>query len=154
MLKKVAETRTRTYWVQPDGRVFTRSKPNLVERELKANGGKYLKVNIANRTKWIHVLVLEAFVGPRPDGHEACHNDGNTHNNDVSNLRWDTPANNQQDRVRHGTSCRKLTSKQAEQIRHLYSTKQKNSKELGVMFGVSSSVCWKIAKEMSYAIQD
>ena len=37
--------------------------------------------------KAVHILVLEAFVGARPDGMEGCHGDGNTENNSVRNLR-------------------------------------------------------------------
>lgn len=50
----------------------------------------------------VHRLVLLAFVGPCPDGMEACHNDGDATNNRLSNLRWDTHFNNNQDRKRHG----------------------------------------------------
>jgi hypothetical protein len=49
-----------------------------------------------------HVCVLLAFVGPQPEGKEACHNDGNPHNNIPSNLRWDTHLANMADRRRHG----------------------------------------------------
>ena len=51
----------------------------------------------------IHRLVLEAFVGPRPDGYDACHNDGDRDNNHISNLRWDTRSANTLDQVQHGT---------------------------------------------------
>lgn len=51
----------------------------------------------------VHRLVLEAFVGKCPDGFQCCHNDGNPKNNKLSNLRWDTAANNQKDRVNHST---------------------------------------------------
>jgi hypothetical protein len=54
----------------------------------------------------IHRLVLELFIGPCPDGMEACHNDGNRINNFAYNLRWDTHAENIRDSVRHGTHCR------------------------------------------------
>lgn len=50
-----------------------------------------------------HRLVLTAFVGPCPDGMQACHNDGDKSNNRLSNLRWDTPSSNTLDLVRHGT---------------------------------------------------
>lgn len=50
----------------------------------------------------IHVLVLEAFRGPRPAGLIACHNDGNVDNNCLSNLRWDTHQANTFDAIRHG----------------------------------------------------
>jgi hypothetical protein len=50
-------------------------------------------------------LVLLAWVGPSPgDKYHACHNDGNPHNNHVTNLRWDTCAGNLADRNKHGTS--------------------------------------------------
>ena len=51
----------------------------------------------------IHVLVLTAFVGPRPPGMDACHNDDVPDNNVLSNLRWDTRTNNILDAVRNGT---------------------------------------------------
>lgn len=54
-------------------------------------------------TARVHRLVLNAFVGARPDGMEGCHNDGDPTNNHLSNLRWDTQSENQRDSVRHGT---------------------------------------------------
>lgn len=50
----------------------------------------------------VHRIVLMAFVGPCPDGMEACHNDGDASNNSLSNLRWDTPENNYADMRNHG----------------------------------------------------
>jgi hypothetical protein len=50
----------------------------------------------------VHVLVLLAFVGPRPTGMHACHYDCNPQNNRLSNLRWDTPLGNMMDSVRLG----------------------------------------------------
>jgi hypothetical protein len=54
----------------------------------------------------VHRLVLEAFVGPALPGLEAAHNNGNPADNHLANLRWATKADNQADRVRHGTSSR------------------------------------------------
>lgn len=42
----------------------------------------------------VHTLVAEAFIGPRPEGCEVDHIDGNRQNNHVSNLRWVTPKEN------------------------------------------------------------
>lgn len=50
----------------------------------------------------IHILVLEAFVGPRPPGLEGCHNNGIPSDNRLENLRWDTPSSNMVDRIFHG----------------------------------------------------
>ncbi|AEK09646.1 HNH endonuclease [Mycobacterium phage Mozy] len=61
-------------------------------------------VGLADRRKsLVHVLVLEAFVGPRPEGMNACHNNGIPNDNRVENLRWDTPSENNRDLIRHGT---------------------------------------------------
>lgn len=53
--------------------------------------------------RYVHTLVLEAFTSPRPEGLEACHNDGDATNNTVDNLRWDTRKANAADALRHGT---------------------------------------------------
>ena len=72
----------------------------------------------------VHKLVLEAFVGKCPEGLECCHNDGNSFNNHIDNLRWDTHKSNIHDRIKHGTSNRgercgtsKLTLEQVRAIR-------------------------------------
>lgn len=49
----------------------------------------------------VHRIVLEAFVGPRPDGMEACHYNGDACDNRLKNLRWDTKMGNVADRRRH-----------------------------------------------------
>jgi hypothetical protein len=51
----------------------------------------------------IHSLVASVWIGERPDGMECCHNDGDRKNADASNLRWDTPVNNNKDKIAHGT---------------------------------------------------
>jgi hypothetical protein len=51
----------------------------------------------------VHQVVLEAFVGPRPDGAFGLHGDDNRLNNHVANLRWGTQTENSHDSVRNGT---------------------------------------------------
>jgi hypothetical protein len=55
-------------------------------------------------TRRVSRIVIEVFVGPRPDGMICCHNDGNPQNNHISNLRWDTYQANCEDAVRYGTA--------------------------------------------------
>jgi len=72
-----------------------------------ATTGKYKRLTVTLRRNQIFypcILVLMAFVSKRPDGMEACHNDGNHYNNRLSNLRWDTHSNNELDKRVHGTS--------------------------------------------------
>ena len=64
----------------------------------------HLQVTLNRGVKFLsHHVIMFAFVGPRPDGLECCHNDGNPANNRLENLRWDTLSSNHLDRVRHGT---------------------------------------------------
>ena len=56
----------------------------------------------------VHILVLIAFIGPRPAGQYACHGNGDRTDNRVENLRWDTNSANQLDAVKHGTHSRVL----------------------------------------------
>lgn len=79
------------------------------ERILSASkADKYGHLNVhlgVNKEKFVigvHRLVLFAFVGFPPDGHEACHNNGIANDNRIENLRWDTHANNNADRKKHG----------------------------------------------------
>ena len=57
----------------------------------------------ARRTKRVHTLVAEAFVGPRPSGHVVRHLDGSRDNNNRDNLTYGTQADNVQDAIKHGT---------------------------------------------------
>jgi len=56
----------------------------------------------------VHRLVLEAFVGPCPEGQQCCHYDGDKLNNRLSNFRWGTPLENAADSIRLGKMASKL----------------------------------------------
>ena len=94
------------YAVCPRGRVFHRLANGNV-RELRPTLGcrGHLKVRLFRDGKvfrfFVHVLVLEAFVGPRPQGLVCRHLDGDKRNNRVDNLKWGTHAENWEDRRRH-----------------------------------------------------
>jgi hypothetical protein len=62
-----------------------------------------LMLNGKSVARFIHRLVLQAFAGAAPDGCVACHCNGITTDNRLSNLRWDTLSANQKDAVAHGT---------------------------------------------------
>lgn len=50
----------------------------------------------------VHILVAQAFTGPRPEGLDIRHLDGNPGNNHVENLAYGTRSENLRDAVRHG----------------------------------------------------
>lgn len=68
---------------------------------------KYPAVNLSRegkrRTFTVHALVAAAFLGPRPDGMEVAHGDGDRGRSVLSNLRYATPTANHADKVEHGT---------------------------------------------------
>jgi len=73
-------------------------------------------------TLMVHCLVANHFIGPRPDGHQINHKDGNKTNPNVNNLEYVTPKEN----VRHARglglvpdSTHKLTSHHVVAIRAL-----------------------------------
>jgi hypothetical protein len=115
------------YQVSNFGRIRSIKTGKIKEQTIHDNDNRpYLGLWKNNKQKICrpHKLVMEAFVGIRPQGMECCHNDGNPQNNHLSNLRWDTAKNNQSDRVRHGTTNRgeqcgtaKLTLEQVRAIR-------------------------------------
>jgi hypothetical protein len=85
----------------------------------------------------VHVLLLEAFVGPRPAKHETRHLNGIRDDNRFANLAWGTHRENQMDRVAHGTSNRgggkRLTAGDVQAIRRSIETQ----KTLAARYGVS-----------------
>lgn len=81
-----------------------RSRP--MKPHVNRNNGRRMitlqgKGRLEKRT--VSSVVLEAFQGPRPAGMQCCHSDGNALNDRIENLRWDSHAENERDKVRHGT---------------------------------------------------
>jgi hypothetical protein len=153
------------YRVGDDGSVWSRlnvggtsaARPRIGNewRRLKpvVSGVFYPQVRIGGRTRRIHRLVLEAFVGLRPKGLEACHNDGNPNNNTLSNLRWDTRQSNSDDIGRHGTravgerqGAAKLTDAEVNELLLTYAAGVTKQSELAARYGVSRALVCCIVK--------
>lgn len=77
-----------------------------LSRDGKASDGRYMYVGLSkdgvSKRCFVHRLVLEAFVGPCPEGMEALHGEGGSEDNRLVNLKWDTRAENNRDLVRQG----------------------------------------------------
>lgn len=134
-----------------------KSRYRTLKRSLTARGyfavGLYRKNVMTNR--FVHVLVLEAFVGPKPPGMQCCHGNNLRNDNRLWNLRWDTSKANQADRIAHGTMLAgesapnaKLTNAQAQEIRREY--KHGNGCALARQFGVSQTTVWHIVQGKIY----
>lgn len=88
------------YRVTSDGDVLNPSGRRL-SGYIK-NGYRFVQLPWARRAA-VHVLVIEAFTGPRPKGMQCCHINGVRTDNRAENLRWGTPKENYDDQVRHGS---------------------------------------------------
>lgn len=76
----------------------------------QGRGTVYLCRGGIKRRRYISHVVLETFVGPRPSGLVACHNNGGHLDDRLSNLRWDTYSANCLDTVRHGRHSHAMTT--------------------------------------------
>lgn len=127
------------------GAVWNRLKTSLREGypslTLTRNTGTPLG---ERRSCSVHQLVMLAFVGPCPDGMEVAHENGVKTDNRLSNLSYKTPAQNQQDRVRHGTDSRgeknrnsRLTSDAVRECREECASGRRTRTEMAQKYGVS-----------------
>jgi hypothetical protein len=106
----------------------------------------------------VHRLVLEAFIGLRPEGLECCHADGVRTNNRLENLRWDTHASNIADMRRHGTDpsgerhgMAKLTEQDVREIRRRYETGAVSQASLALEFGVTQTCVGNAVRRVTWA---
>src|SRR5699024_3383608 len=104
------------YEVSDHGRVRSLDRVVHSENYARSVRGRMLKVNTApdgrvsvnlfrdniGYTRRVHRLVMEAFVGPCPEGMEVCHWNDNASDNRLSNLRYDTRSANTMDMIRNG----------------------------------------------------
>lgn len=117
------------------------------------------------RTRVIHQLVLEAFVGPRPAGYDCNHKDGDKTNNHLDNLEWVTRRENilHAQRIlgrsagfadgRNGeeTSNAKLTEEQVRIIRQRYATENILQKELAAEYEVWPTTISRIIRRETWS---
>lgn len=116
----------------------TRDRRNRLSVQL-CRDGRHIR-------RFVHRIVLEAFVGPCPPGMECCHfPDRDTTNNALANLRWDTRKANCSDKVKHGTDGAgernpraRLTSAQVVEVRKLAAAGVQHA-QLAQQFGVAKS---------------
>ncbi len=135
-------------------------KPGRIITALTASNG-YLKVglydvNVKCRQRSIHSLVLEAFVGPRPNGYVVRHMDRIRSHNTPDNLKWGTSEQNAQDALGHGTFVigekngqSKLVAGDVLKIRAMRDSGIA-CKTIAEMFNVDWSNVWLIGKRKSW----
>ena len=97
-------------WVRARDNGVRLAEGRLLNAATLRSGHK--RVTLSNDTNCkralVHRLVLEAFVGPAPEGKPlALHNNDISDDNRIENLRWGSYHDNQMDRVRNGRDTNK-----------------------------------------------
>jgi hypothetical protein len=84
------------YEISSSGHVRNISTRNFISPWVCPHGYLRQRLKLENKymNRFVHVLVLEAFVSLRPAGLLPNHKDGKKQNNSVSNLEWVTPQEN------------------------------------------------------------
>lgn len=123
------------YWVDRTGRIYSTKKSsrnpnrNLLERKSNDDHRGYLVCGLKRNdgVKYplkVHHAVLYAFLGPRPSPeHVAMHEDDNSYNNTLENLRWGTTQENQESKVKNRSTAnahkRKLDSEKRKIVKRI-----------------------------------
>lgn len=110
--------------------------------------GLYTADSRAPVSRFVHVLVMDAFVGPRQDGMQVRHLDGNPLNNRLDNLAYGTPKQNAADRTAHGRTWvkpigapkAKLTPDDVREIRSSSMSNMECARHYGVSLFVIQAV--------------
>ena len=78
-----------------------RTKGGILKQRVNKRG--YLSLVLGRETCEVHRLIALTFLGPRPEGQEVRHVDGDTLNCRASNLAYGTRSENGRDKRSHGT---------------------------------------------------
>jgi hypothetical protein len=152
--------RVRTYYIR--GRTFDYSRIPKLIRPTLWNGYRYFKLCSDRKriTKSAANLVLLAFIGPKPNNMEACHNDGNKLNDHLSNLRYDTRQNNILDIPEEKRSRMVMVDRKHLKDRIVITIMERLSKgecaaELAKEYGVSEATVsrWKNGTRRSHLLE-
>ena len=114
-------------------------------------GGRYrvslCREGVSTQAKIAH-LVAAAFHGPRPDGFDVAHNDGDALNDSASNLRYATRRENIRDKYEHGTMGLKLDPDKVRAIRSAGSVMR--HRDVAREFGISQVMVSRIVRRASW----
>jgi len=139
------------YEVSDLGRVRSLLRGGRVLRPGRSTSCGHLVVLLGRKNKrYVHALVAEAFVGPRPLGCDVLHLDGNAGNNAAVNLKYGTRSENNAHVVYHGR--RKVTIKQIKWARaQLADGRFGSLTRVARTLGVSVSHALRIKRREVYA---
>lgn len=135
-----------------DGYEYSRSDQGRYTTVVMRRGGR-------QRVFYVHRLILEAFVGPAPEGYEANHKNGKRRDNRLGNLEWVTPQRNKQHAKEtglmtgpRGERCHtsRLTEREVIRLRKLWDTGRYTAAQLAERFDIGESTAYFAATRRSW----
>jgi len=143
------------YQVSNYGRVksFWTGKWVILKGKCSQGYVRHTLVHMTNKQVSTHRLVLEAFVGPCPDGLQCNHKDGIKNNNFLGNLEWVTSKQNNLHARQIGlwSPPRKLTWDNIKVIKKLRAKKYA-LKVIASVFNVHESLISKICSNQRWTV--
>ncbi len=111
-----------------------------------------------SKNRFVHSLVLEAFVCPMPEGMECCHfPDNDKTNNRLDNLQWGSSATNGIHSIIHGSNAgtkngrAKINDAIANEIRSIWAEGRLSKAAIGRRFGIHGSNVRRVIDRESWA---
>lgn len=154
------------FFASDTGEIYSKRSGNLHLLNKRIHKG-YYRVNVRDNNhpcidhvENVHKLVLNAFVGERPEGYVCRHLNGNALDNHIENLCWGTPKENVADSVRHGTAAflhfegenhprAKLSQIDVDAIRYLQA-RGKKRKDIAKFFDVDPSTIGAVMRGINW----
>ena len=145
------------YSVSNFGRIRNDETNRILSGSLHKDG--YIFVTVDRKQVPLHRLIALVFCDDFGDGKVVNHKDGNRQNNFANNLEWVT----QQENIKHShsndlqpkglkTYTGKFTVEQREEIKRLWDSGKKSTREIAKMYGVSHTcICDIINDKYKYA---
>lgn len=128
-------------------------RERIINGSLNGAGRRVVTLNqdCRKRCCFIYQLVVEAFLGSRPEGYVVHHRDGNPTNDCLENLEYTTFRQNKvydsetgraAHGERHGRS--RFTTDQVLELRSLWETGEWKQRDLAKKYGVTQRAVWQV----------
>lgn len=145
------------YKVSTFGRVSNKTTEKILKPCLNNNKRPIVTLRKKKKSysKHVHRLVLEAFVGPCPEGCEADHIDRDKSNNKLENLRWLNIAENRSLKGRQSSRYIDLKKGELWLIKNLlnsqlYKNKKLSRRKIAMMFMVHAGTIKRIENNVRF----
>ncbi len=110
----------------------------------------YHKVHLGDGFHYVHRLVLQTFIGPCPEGYQACHKNNDRADNRLSNLCWGSRKRNARDRKKLGYHRPGLSSEQKQRAQYLYEVERWSFDKLHKEFKIDDHTIRRYAKKYNW----